>query len=79
MSFKCPGMDSRNLRITEKKCGNCGYSVEMFSDENRIRCPRCGCGVFRKAVPACIDWCSMARECIGAERYDKLTQKKRES
>lgn len=72
MTYTCPGMDPRNLEISEETCPNCGYTVEMFSDETRLKCPRCGQTVYRKAVPACIDWCSRARECIGAEKYDKL-------
>ena len=33
MHSKCPGQDSRNLRVALYKCPNCGADVEIFSDE----------------------------------------------
>lgn len=72
MSFKCPGADSRFLQVQEEKCQSCGYTVEMFSDEIRLKCPRCGQMIYREAIPSCIDWCSMAKECIGEEKYKEL-------
>lgn len=72
MSFKCPGSDSRFLQIQEEKCRNCGYTVEMFSDEIRLKCPHCGQTIYREVIPSCIDWCSMAKKCIGEEKYKEL-------
>jgi DNA-directed RNA polymerase subunit RPC12/RpoP len=72
MVTKCPGQDLRNLRVSLHKCPNCGAEVEMFSDEIRVKCPKCGEKVYREQVSSCIDWCAKARECLGEERWKQL-------
>ncbi len=72
MTFKCPGQDMRNLTVTSVKCPGCGTDVEIFSDEIKVRCRKCGTRVYREQVPSCIDWCQRARECIGEERWKEL-------
>ena len=37
--IKCPGTDSRYLKVSLVKCGNCGYKVEIFSDEVKPNAP----------------------------------------
>lgn len=69
----CPG--SRIIRepIPEyMKCTNCGYDVEIWTDELKATCPRCGTKVFRQALVSCIDWCPHAKECVGPEVYERL-------
>jgi DNA-directed RNA polymerase subunit RPC12/RpoP len=68
----CPGQDSRNLKVAVYKCPTCESEVEIFSDETRIRCRKCGKYVYRDKTPSCIDWCSQARECIGEERWKQI-------
>jgi DNA-directed RNA polymerase subunit RPC12/RpoP len=70
--MKCPGQDMRNLRITVHKCPTCGSEVEIFSDESKIRCRKCGTVVYKEQVPSCISWCPAARECLGEERWKAL-------
>jgi len=72
MYSKCPGQESRNLRVELHKCPNCSAEVEIFSDEIRVKCPKCGKYVFREKVPSCIEWCASARECLGEERWKQL-------
>ncbi len=72
IEMKCPGQDLRNLRISVVKCPNCSSDVEIFSDEIRVKCQKCGTKVYRDQVPSCIDWCSHARECIGEDRWREL-------
>ncbi|MEE8193994.1 MAG: hypothetical protein V3T73_00650 [Dehalococcoidales bacterium] len=72
MYSKCPGQDSRKLRVALYKCPNCSAEVEIFSDELRVRCRKCGEYVYRKKMPSCIDWCSQARQCLGEERWQQL-------
>ena len=72
MIGKCPGQDIRNLTASMCKCPNCSNEVEMFSDELRIRCPKCGKFVFNKRVPTCIEWCASARQCLGEERWNGI-------
>jgi NADH pyrophosphatase NudC (nudix superfamily) len=73
MTSKCPGQDLRTLRVSLHKCPNCGAEVEMFSDEVKIKCQKCGKIVYREKMPSCIDWCASARQCLGEERWKELT------
>ncbi len=72
MTSKCPGQDFRNLRVSLHKCPNCGAEVELFSDEIKIKCQKCGEMVYREKMPSCIDWCASARQCLGEERWKEL-------
>lgn len=72
--MKCPGQDMRNLRVSIHKCPNCGAEVEIFSDELKIRCPKCRQMVYKEKVPSCIEWCASARQCLGEERWRQLME-----
>jgi len=72
MSSQCPSQDMRNLRVALYKCQNCGAEVEMFSDELKIKCRKCGQYVYKEKIPSCIDWCTAARQCLGEERWQVL-------
>ena len=72
MTTKCPGQDMRKLRVSVYKCPACGAEVEIFSDEIKIRCQKCGEPVYRDKIPSCIDWCASARQCLGEERWREL-------
>lgn len=72
MQFACPGRDARNLTTDDLVCPHCGASVELFSDEQRRRCPSCGKGVTREGVPSCAAWCASAEECLGKERLEAM-------
>ena len=72
MTSRCPGQDMRNLRAALYKCPNCGAEVEMFSDELKMKCGKCGQNVYKENVPSCIDWCAYARQCLGEERWKQF-------
>ena len=72
MTFRCPGQDMRKLRVELHRCPGCGGEVEIFSDESRVRCHKCGEMVYREKAPSCINWCSSARQCLGEERWRQL-------
>jgi NADH pyrophosphatase NudC (nudix superfamily) len=72
MYSKCPGQDFRNLRVSLHKCPNCGAEVEIFSDEIKVKCQKCGEMIYREKIPSCIDWCASARQCLGEERWKEL-------
>jgi len=72
MSSQCPGQDTRNLRVELYKCPNCGAKVEIFSDELKVKCPKCGKYIYKAKIPSCIDWCASARQCLGEERWKAL-------
>ena len=72
MYMRCPGQDGRNLRAEIHRCPNCGYEVEIFSDEAKLKCPQCGEMVYREKTPSCIEWCAYARQCLGDKRWKEL-------
>ena len=72
MISQCPGQDKRYLKAEILNCPHCGYSVEIFSDEIQIRCPKCKNLVCRDRLPSCVDWCKAARECIGEKMFKQL-------
>lgn len=73
---RCPGTEGRNLRIEIFKCPSCGADVELFSDEMRFRCRKCGTMVVRKEIaPYCVDWCKEA-ERLAEEAKKKERSKK---
>ncbi len=74
MVMKCPGQDSRKLSVSLHKCPNCGNEVEIFSDELRVRCNKCGEMVYRESTPSCVSWCASARECLGEERWKEFME-----
>lgn len=68
--MKCPGTDSRFLKVEIRKCPNCGYNVEIFSDEIKVKCPKCKNYVY-KEMQSCIDWCPYAKYCVGEKEKEK--------
>jgi len=72
MIDKCPGQDKRNIKAEIIKCADCGYEIEIFSDEINVRCPKCKNLACRDRLPSCVDWCRLARECVGLDKWRKL-------
>lgn len=73
MEERCPG----TRLIAQPKpeyllCPECGYEVEIWTDELKRACPHCKASVFREQAPSCIQWCKHAKECIGEEKYTLL-------
>jgi len=71
---RCPGGDLRNLTVADVRCEKCARKVELFSDEQRRRCPHCGEWVARVSVPTCASWCPSAKMCLGEERFAELAE-----
>lgn len=63
LNQSCPGRDLRFLKVEETACPDCGYVVEIFSDEPSRKCPKCGTKVLRTKQPGCAEWCSAAATC----------------
>jgi hypothetical protein len=77
MSLKesCPG--SREIRTPypeEITCFWCDTVSEIWSDEAEITCKKCKRTISREMKPTCIEWCPAAKECIGVEKYERLTK-----
>ncbi len=51
------------------KCPGCGAELQVFSDEDIIKCWSCGEVINRAETPACIEWCVSARSCLGERRW----------
>jgi DNA-directed RNA polymerase subunit RPC12/RpoP len=69
---RCPGQDGRSLTVEVYQCPKCGGEVEIFSDETRAKCQKCGERVCRDRAPSCVEWCPSARQCLGDERWQQL-------
>jgi len=78
MAANCPGQDFRKLRVELHRCPKCRAEVEIFSDETRVRCQKCGEAVYRERMPSCIEWCASARQCLGEERWQRLNNQQTE-
>jgi len=83
MSFfdGCPGSKRIRQPFPENIKCNCGKEIEIWSDEAETVCPHCKKKARRPMPPSCLDWCSMAKECIGPEKfkqYKKHKEKKEE-
>lgn len=66
----CPG--SKLLRQPAPElfpCPSCAEEVEIWTDELKADCPRCGTTVYRDGTMSCIDWCKHAEECVGTDIY----------
>lgn len=72
MIFKCPGQDNRDLKSEILKCAECNSEVEIFSDEVRVKCPKCSKLICSSRLPSCVDWCKQAKGCLGEERYKQM-------
>ncbi len=71
----CPG--ARFIRHPKPElfqCPDCNTDVEIWSDEFSAKCPSCGRIVVREGMMGCVEWCTMARECVGDAVYDSFTK-----
>lgn len=69
----CPG--SAEIRAPypdELKCIFCGSVNEIWSDEPDTLCKSCGKTIDREMKSSCIQWCPHAKDCVGAEKYERL-------
>lgn len=73
LKASCPGSaEIRSPYPEEVRCFWCDAVNEIWSDETEKDCRNCGKKVSREMKPSCIEWCPAAKECIGAEKYDRL-------
>jgi DNA-directed RNA polymerase subunit RPC12/RpoP len=73
----CPG----SVAVREPKpetiyCTHCGGELEIWTDERMVRCRNCGTPVMKERGASCLDWCKMARACVGDAVYDKYLEGK---
>ncbi|NLB28900.1 MAG: hypothetical protein GX823_01520 [Clostridiales bacterium] len=73
----CPGAASLRGTPTlkEKICPECGEIIEIFSTEMQVQC-ECGFVAYNDDQN-CVSWCKYARECVGDEMYELITNRKK--
>jgi ribosomal protein S27AE len=70
---RCGGSQKNVTPVpTLKNCPGCGEEVEIWSDELKTKCGKCGITVTMEATPSCIDWCRAAKECLGEDNYNRM-------
>ena len=61
----CPGSVWFKQPIPEPtRCPHCGKDVEIFTNEQSMKCYHCGGLITREKRPSCFDWCKYADKCI---------------
>jgi ribosomal protein S27E len=71
----CPGSkEIRNPSPEEITCFWCDATNEIWSDEAEMACKNCGKTISREMGANCLLWCPAARECVGSEKYERLTK-----
>lgn len=69
----CPGsQEIRSPHPEEIICYWCDAPNEIWSDEVDIQCKACNKTISRNIGTTCLEWCPAARECVGAEKYERL-------
>ncbi len=71
----CPG--AKHIRQPKPEifiCPNCGEEVEIWTDEIKATCPKCKTIVYKFQDMSCIEWCKMAKDCIGEMAYNKYIE-----
>ena len=78
MLDRCPGaVNLRTPNLSIKKCPQCRNEVEIFTNDVKVACDRCGFVIYNDLL-SCVQWCRYAKECVGEETYRKLMEMKRE-
>jgi len=73
----CPGQNRRFWKaddITELSCPACGAAIELWKDDSKRKCPRCGTLVVNPKIDiGCARWCSFADQCVGLDGMASIT------
>jgi len=75
---QCPGSKRIKKPYPEEFKCRCGATVEIWSDETSTICKKCKKEVSREMLPSCLDWCSMAKDCVGDVKYKKYLKSKKQ-
>lgn len=60
----CPGI-TKFIRPTPESivCQSCGKNLEIWSDEDEVKCDGCGAQVSKEKGASCLDYCEYANKC----------------
>jgi hypothetical protein len=71
----CPGAKFiRQPKPEIVTCPDCGAEVEIWSDEFSTRCSSCGRVIVQEGMMSCIEWCAMAKECVGESAFESFSK-----
>jgi len=66
---RCPGMSARFFKFDDIKtstCICCGYELEFWKDDIKVKCPNCKHFNFNPDIGnTCLVWCKSADKCLG--------------
>ncbi|UCB45444.1 MAG: HD domain-containing protein [Spirochaetota bacterium] len=72
MAIKCPGsMIMWQPKPEIFRCQSCGHEVEIWTDEIKVTCRNCNQVVSKYIDMSCIEWCKLAKECVGEGQFNK--------
>jgi ribosomal protein S27AE len=57
---RCPGSANQDPTLSMRRCPECGGEVEIFSNDTKVECVRCGFVIYNDTA-SCIQWCKHAR------------------
>ena len=80
MRMECPG--ARLIREPKPEifiCPNCGEEVEIWTDETKRVCPKCKTTVYKGQTQNCLEWCKLAKECVGENIYNTYMKNRNKS
>jgi hypothetical protein len=73
MLGSCPGSKIFKSPMPEPiACSGCHEELEIWTDEMKVRCKKCGTVTYKDRMPSCIDWCKHAEDCVGPDILKKL-------
>ncbi len=71
----CPGAKIiRQPKPEMFDCPSCGEEVEIWTDEVKATCRKCKTVVMRYQDQSCLEWCKLAKDCVGDEAYKNFMQ-----
>lgn len=69
----CAGSkEIKNPYPEDMVCVRCGEITEMWTDETETVCKGCNKTITREMKSSCIEWCPAAKDCVGAEKYERI-------
>jgi len=76
----CPGAKSfRQPKPEIFTCPYCGAEVEIWTDELKGVCPNCKKTVYKEQNLSCVEWCKLAKECVGVNLYNQYIENRNRS
>ena len=72
----CPGSKALKNPLPETiSCSGCGEELEIWTDEFKVRCRKCGAITYKQRGTSCIDWCKYAESCVGPDVLRRLKER----